>query len=199
MTSATYDGNGLRASETTAAGTQDFTWDDANDLLMDSDNAYIYAGSAAPAEQVNLATGAVTYLNQDVLGSVRGIVSASGNLVATTSYDAWGNPQSPGGLTSYTPFGYSGGYTDPTGLIYLLNRYYDPSTGAFLSVDPDLSETGALQLCRWRPGQLHRPGRSMAGRHSKLIARLDLRSRFRELGERHLAREAAISDIQPAE
>jgi RHS repeat-associated protein len=63
-------------------------------------------------------------------------------LLATTSYDAWGNPTTPGGLTSYTPFGYAGGYTDTDGLIYLINRYYDPAEGQFISVDPDLSQTG---------------------------------------------------------
>jgi len=40
-----------------------------------------------------------------------------------------------------TPFGYTGGYTDPTGLVYLINRYYDPQAGQFISVDPDLSQT----------------------------------------------------------
>ena len=30
--------------------------------------------------------------------------------------------------TNTTPYGYQGGYTDPTGLIYLINRYYDPTT-----------------------------------------------------------------------
>jgi RHS repeat-associated protein len=109
---------------------------------MDSSNAYIYGGGTAPAEQVNLSTGASDYLAADSLGSVRGIVSSSGSLTASTSYDAWGNPQSPGGLISYTPFGYAGGYTDPTGLIYLINRYYDPSTGQFLSVDPAVGQTG---------------------------------------------------------
>ncbi|MHB8262526.1 MAG: RHS repeat-associated core domain-containing protein, partial [Acidimicrobiales bacterium] len=47
-----------------------------------------------------------------------------------------------GGLSNITPFGYAGGYTDPTGLIYLINRYYDPSTGQFISVDPLVSLTG---------------------------------------------------------
>jgi RHS repeat-associated protein len=37
--------------------------------------------------------------------------------------------------------GYAGGYTDPTGLIYLINRYYDPATGQFLSLDPYLNST----------------------------------------------------------
>jgi RHS repeat-associated protein len=141
MTSATYDGSGLRASETTASGSQNFVWA-GSQLLMDSTNAYIYALGTAPAEQVNLSTGAVSYLNTDLLGSVRGIVGSSGALTATTSYDAWGNPQTTGGLTSYTPFGYAGGYTDPTGLIYLINRYYDPQTGQFLNIDPDASTTG---------------------------------------------------------
>ena len=34
-----------------------------------------------------------------------------------------------------------GAYTDPTGLLYLINRYYDPRTGQFLSADPDVSQT----------------------------------------------------------
>ena len=41
-----------------------------------------------------------------------------------------------GGLSAQTPFGYAGGYTDPTGLVYLIGRYYDPGTGQFLNVDP---------------------------------------------------------------
>jgi RHS repeat-associated protein len=35
-----------------------------------------------------------------------------------------------------------GGYTDPDGLIYLVNRYYDPATGQFTSLDPEISMTG---------------------------------------------------------
>jgi RHS repeat-associated protein len=44
--------------------------------------------------------------------------------------------------TITTPFGFQGAYTDPSGLVYLVNRYYDPSTDQFLSVDPDVAETG---------------------------------------------------------
>jgi RHS repeat-associated protein len=142
MTAATYDGAGLRASETTGSGTQNFVWGQDSGPLMDSANAYIYAGGTAPAEQVSLSAGTVSYLTADSLGSVRGIVSSAGSLTATTSYDAWGSPLTTGGLTSSTPFGYAGGYTDPTGLIYLINRYYDPATGQFLSLDPAVSQTG---------------------------------------------------------
>jgi hypothetical protein len=86
---------------------------------MDSTNAYIYGAGTAPLEQVNLSTGNVTYLIGDLLGSIRGAVSSSGSLIAKTAYDPWGNPETSGGLTSITPFGYAGGYTDATGLIYL--------------------------------------------------------------------------------
>jgi RHS repeat-associated protein len=149
MTAATYDGNGLRASATTtpsggSSTTQNFVWDTVAPtarLLMDSGNAYIYGLSATPAEQVKLSTGAITYLVPDTLGSVRGIVSSAGALTALASYDAWGNPQTSGSLSSYTPFGFAGGYTDPTGLVYLVNRYYDPGTGQFISLDPDVRQT----------------------------------------------------------
>jgi trimeric autotransporter adhesin len=145
MSSASYDGNGMRLSATfTPAGgppvTESFVWA-ADNLLMDSANAYIYTDGTAPAEQVNLVTGAIAYLTTDSLGSVRGTVSSSGALSGTTSYDAWGNPETMGGLTATTPFGFAGGYTDPDGLIYLINRYYDPATGQFTSIDPDVSQT----------------------------------------------------------
>ena len=144
MATAVYDGNGLRASATVGATSQTFTWNAASQgpqLLMDSQNAYIYGYHLGPIEQVNLSSGAVSYLTSDALGSIRGTVNSSGALTATTAYDAWGNPEAAGGLTAQTPFGYAGGYTDPTGLIYLVNRYYDPASGQFLSVDPDVSST----------------------------------------------------------
>ena len=152
MSGAAYTGAGLRTSATfTPSGgspvTQNFVWNapaQVPNLLMDSGNAYIYTTGQAPAEEVNLTTGTITYLITDSLGSVRGIVDSTGTLTGTTSYDAWGNPMTTGGLTATTPFGYAGGYTDPTGLIYLTSRYYDPATGQFTSPDPLVAQT-------WQP------------------------------------------------
>jgi RHS repeat-associated protein len=146
MSDATYAGGVLRASATfTAAGgnpvTENYVWS-GDSLLMDSANAYIYAAGTTPAEQVNLTAGTITYVLPDALGSARGIISSTGALTSSMSYDAWGNPQTAGGLTATTPFGFAGGYTDPDGLIYLINRYYDPATGQFTSVDPDVATTG---------------------------------------------------------
>jgi RHS repeat-associated protein len=149
ITAATYNGNGVRTSTTItpsagSAVTQGYVWNtvpQVPQLLMDGTSAYIYDGGTAPAEQLSLASGTITYLNTDSLGSVRGTISSAGTLTGTTSYDAWGNPETAGGLTTTTPFGYAGGYTDPDGLIYLINRYYNPASGQFISVDPDLAET----------------------------------------------------------
>ncbi|HET9896764.1 MAG TPA: RHS repeat-associated core domain-containing protein [Streptosporangiaceae bacterium] len=144
MTAASYDGNGERASATTGTSTQSFVWSTVSSgtqMIMDSINAYVYAFDQAPAEQVNLATGTIVYLFADLLGSTRGVINSSGSLTGTTGYDAWGNPETVGGLSVSTPFGFAGGFTDPTGLIYLINRYYAPWIGQFESIDPLINQT----------------------------------------------------------
>ena len=111
------------------------------------------------------ATGTTTLLT-DAHGSVRALVGTSGTVPtveAALTYDAYGHASSlsglslsslaqpgsplgdtPGGPSSaLTPLGYTGAYTDSqTGLEYLVHRYYDPSTGTFLSVDPLVGLTG---------------------------------------------------------
>lgn len=59
----------------------------------------------------------VTCLIRDALGSIRGAVGSTGAIGGTASYDAWGNPRTPGGLTSIMPFGFAGGIIAPSGLI----------------------------------------------------------------------------------
>ncbi len=136
----------MRTSETSPLGVEYFTWNTLSSvpqLLMDGSNAYIYGpqGTAlgtAPVEQISLSApnsqSSVTYLVSDPEG-VRLTFNSSGTITAGATYSAYGQVIA-GGLSNVTPFGYAGGYTDPTGLIYLVNRYYDPSTGQFLSVDP---------------------------------------------------------------
>lgn len=161
----TYDGDGLRTSATTDSATTDYTWGTAGagpQLLSDGTWDYLYApGSAAPIEQIAASgdTPAVDLLLSDESGNVRGLVQLSGGtnqdqLVNYTDYDAYGDPitaaggsAEAGGLTvpqtslssnyiGSTPWGFGEGYADATGLVYLVNRYYDPETGQFLSADP---------------------------------------------------------------
>ena len=62
------------------------------------------------------------------------------------AYTTYGAPtcQSSGAGAPSTPVGYEDRYTDPTGLVYLINRYYDPSLRQFISVDPAYSTTHSL-------------------------------------------------------
>jgi RHS repeat-associated protein len=136
----TYDGDGLRRSETTSSGTQTFAWDTVTGvprLLEDGQNDYVYGPGGTPLAQVALGTGVVDFLVSDREGSVRDVVSGTTGLsLAYTDYDVYGNPTASGGLGAFMPFGFQGGYTDPSGVVYFEHRYYDPGSGQFLSIDP---------------------------------------------------------------
>jgi RHS repeat-associated protein len=126
-----------------AGSAQQFTWDVSGavpQLLEDGTNYYLYGPNvnSAPIEQINIGSGAASYLLSDTTG-VREQVNSSGTITGSMSYDSYGNLCST--CTISTPFGFEGGYTDPTGLIYLVNRYYDPATEQFMSVDPMVDET----------------------------------------------------------
>lgn len=72
---------------------------------------------------------------RDGLGSVRGVTDEILSILESRGYDPFGNLMDTQG-TSQTPFGFTGEMTDPNGLIYLRNRYYDPSLGVFPNLDP---------------------------------------------------------------
>jgi RHS repeat-associated protein len=75
-------------------------------------------------------------------GSIDVTVTMGGmRLEELAAYSAYGVQTIQSG-SDVTPFGFQGSYTDPSGLIYLINRYYDPATDQFLSVDPLVIETG---------------------------------------------------------
>jgi RHS repeat-associated protein len=69
------------------------------------------------------------------------VTTANMRLEELAAYSAYGVQTIQSGA-DVTPFGFQGSYTDPSGLIYLVNRYYDPATDQFISVDPDVAETG---------------------------------------------------------
>ena len=108
----------------------------------DPSDDYIYGPGPVPFEQVSMASGSATYLLTDQLGSVIIEADSSASITATQSYNPYGTLSSTLGSWT-TPFGFAGGYRDTTGLIYLINRYYDPATGQFVSVDPLVGVTGA--------------------------------------------------------
>jgi RHS repeat-associated protein len=166
----TYNGDGLRMTATTwsvsssSVQTAEFTWDtQSSALLSDGTFDYVYGQSAnVPIAQIDPGDLITSELVTDTNSDVKGIVEVSSGatspfmLANYSDYDTYGNPitksggtTNVGGLTSEvgsdadssTRFGFGGGYEDQSGQIYLVSRYYEPSTAAFVSIDPDLSNT----------------------------------------------------------
>ena len=87
----------------------------------------------------------VTSYLKDYHGNVIGSADSTGRL----DYDAYGN-QLQGDAPD--PFGYCGEYYDSeTGLIYLRNRYYDPTTGRFINEDPIKDGLNWYMYCEGNP------------------------------------------------
>jgi len=76
----------------------------------------------------------VTYYVTNAQGTVVAQMDTNANVTYTATYRPYGRQQQ--GVPQAGP-GYTGHVNDPgTGLVYMQARYYDPSIGRFLSVDP---------------------------------------------------------------
>lgn len=79
-------------------------------------------------------TTVVEYIHTDALGSPVATTDASGTVIERQVYEPYGAQVSHGPTDGP---GFTGHVEDSaTGLTYMEQRYYDPSTGRFLSVDP---------------------------------------------------------------
>jgi RHS repeat-associated protein len=99
-------------------------------LVSDGDVGYLQLGRTPFASTAD-GGGTASYSLTDALGSVRAVTGPTGQVAATQSFDVWGAPRT--GLS--TTFGFAGEQHDPTGLIHLRARQYDPALGRFLSAD----------------------------------------------------------------
>ncbi len=141
--SYSYDGNGLRQSETISGTTKHLAWDTAEPLpllLYDGTNYYVYGPEGLPIEQI--ASETPTWLHHDQQGSTRLLTSQAGTASGAYTFTPYGETEShTGSATSNLLF--DGQYTSSdTGLIYLRARVYDPTTAQFMSVDPLVASTG---------------------------------------------------------
>jgi RHS repeat-associated protein len=134
----TYDGGGLRASQTVSGSTSYLTWNTSASLpllLSASGYSYIYGPDGLPIEQIS-SEELPTYYHHDQIGSTRVLTSSSGAVTGTFTYAAYGGLTGSTGSQT-TPLGYAGQYTDSqSGLQYLRGRYYDPATAQFMTRDP---------------------------------------------------------------
>jgi RHS repeat-associated protein len=109
-----------------------------------------------PGGNINLVQGrslisAVTsqsslHVSRDASGNIVTVSDANGALSANYAYDPWGNLLNPADpLGTGLRYKFAGeAFDTATGLYYMRARYYDPSTGTFLSKDPlGLRSSGA--------------------------------------------------------
>lgn len=130
----TYNGLDTRVGKVDSAGTKTFKRDGAgvtDALLSDGNSVY------TPSISVRT-SGATKFMHSDFQKSVTSETSSAQATTATRTYDAFGLMVASSG-SSASPFGFAGGYgyqEDPdSGLKLLGHRYYDPSTGRFLTQD----------------------------------------------------------------
>ena len=130
-----YDGDGVRVGRTIGTSTTTYTNDVATSLpvvLDDGTRTYVWGPGLAYA--VTTSGGAIDVSHADGLGSIRALTDGSGAVTQTYEYDAYGTLANTSGSRTQ-PFGFTGEPRDPTGLVHLRARMYDPSIGRFLSRD----------------------------------------------------------------
>jgi RHS repeat-associated protein len=137
--SYSYDPLGRRIASTSGASTTAFVYDGLSARLE-------YAGATLAATYVGTGqsdtplemnrSGAAYFYMQDFQGSVTGLTNASGSLANSYQYDGFGIPTAATTPVS-NPFTYTGReYDAKSGLYFNRARYYEPTTGGFLSRDP---------------------------------------------------------------
>jgi RHS repeat-associated protein len=140
MVSFLYDPFGRRVEKISPTTTSIFAYD--GDNLVETVNASggeVASYAQGPNIDEPLAmdrSGTIDYYEQDGLGSVTSLTASNGSVAQSYTYDSFGNQTaSSGSLTNY--FRYTGREFDKeTNLYYYRARYYDPTTGRFLSEDP---------------------------------------------------------------
>ncbi|UHQ23257.1 RHS repeat-associated core domain-containing protein [Lysobacter sp. 5GHs7-4] len=148
-----YDGLGRRVQTMQADGTvRLFQYSQAGQYLFGSkqtpagvqttqENIYL-AGSLIATVDHNWPSNTVIatkYHHTDALGSPVATTNAAGALIERTNYEPYGSAINK----TVNGIGYTGHVMDgATGLTYMQQRYYDPTLGRFLSVDPVTANSG---------------------------------------------------------
>jgi RHS repeat-associated protein len=139
-----YDGGNRRVRKEDSGGTLKYVWDEENILLeTDQNNITQVLYTLEPSQYGNLTAqfsgGSTKFFLFDGLGSTDRITDQSGTITDRYIYTAFGGIQASVGATT-TPYRFVGekGYYGNTDLeqLTLRARYYSPSNGRFLSVDP---------------------------------------------------------------
>jgi len=99
-------------------------------VLADGTNTNLYGMGRIAQES---AAGDDVFLG-DALGSVRQLVAEDGTIALARRYEPYGEVSNSQG-SGATSYGFTGEWTDATGLVHLRARYYAPGQGRFISKD----------------------------------------------------------------
>ena len=118
-------------------------------VLADGTNTYLYGNSRIA--QNSTANGKQYFLG-DALGSVRQLVSASGAVTLTRSYEPYGSVLTSAANTGVsTAYSFVGEWGDASGLLHLRARYYAPGSGRFFQKDPSELERNLYEYAGSNP------------------------------------------------
>ena len=145
--SYTYDVNGLRLSKTVNGVKTTHIWI-GNQIAVDYTGSYtstVYLRGTSLAAAFGWDEGYkgdYRFYTQNAHGDVVSLTDSTGAVVKSYTYDAFGVEKNID-ETDANPFRYCGEYFDAeTGTIYLRARYYNPSTGRFISRDSNPGKPG---------------------------------------------------------
>jgi RHS repeat-associated protein len=129
----TYNGDGDRAGMTVNGAATAYLFDPTGLAQVLAETTGGQSRQYLPG-LAQYEAGAWAWPLPDGLGSVRQLTNSSRQFTLLQNYDPFGNVLDKTGA-GQSIFGYTGEQTDPTGLIYLRARYYNPVTGRFLTPD----------------------------------------------------------------
>ncbi|WP_311202610.1 RHS repeat domain-containing protein [Peribacillus aracenensis] len=145
-----YDDDGRRIQKNVKGTITNYIYDgDSLNVLYETNTSdqvlrsYVYGVDGqllAFNKYSGTSVSATYYYHYNPRGNVFALTDKSGNLVASYSYDSWGNPleSKRTGIALENPFRYAGyQFDEETGLFFLMARYYHPTHGVFVSLDPD--------------------------------------------------------------
>ncbi len=147
--SYTYNCDGIRTSKTVNGKKTVYYLDGTRIVAEETDDEIVWYTYDRNGEVVGFEYKNNTYFfeknsNDDIMK----IVDEAGNVISEYVYDTWGNVVTIEGhveIAKLNPFRYRGYYYDnETDLYYIESRYYDPTTGRFVSADVLFDNGGGI-------------------------------------------------------